>query len=395
MGTSKSLIPSESSLFQNTSKRLQIAGVCALLSQHPILCPPKEISIQWGFLPNPTHAGVIVGNDLFWQTTIQTLFVQTGRNRHTFPRLGLAFGDEQRSPMGMPPGEHLLCSLARSATLASIQVERFAPNWRECVTWVIVDPDHICQALGDRQGIPLIARPPPLRETYRQRSRQKPIHYNWPAAVSFSEGCYLLFNKGSIQPPGMLYPERVHGFVLKLPGNNALVLFIALHQTDNERCGSAQKRRVRRWLDAGMFRQGAWQIVSGYKELRIAKGFNRANTQNNLLSGLLGSSDLPIQFVSLKGSWFRLNPIPVCSQAKKLKWICEQVSQRGARVQAKRSHLGHAKTDAQQGSPSWRNRHMPPRIGQRLRCLLQPKFEHAHVVCLSCNASFEGWRPPD
>ena len=65
-------------------------------------------------------------------------------------------------------------------------------------------------------------------------------------------------------------------------------------------------------------------MVWGYEKLRIAKGFQRANTQDNLLSGLFGGIDLPIELLRMKPSWFRLYFIPVGSQADQLKWIAEQ-----------------------------------------------------------------------
>src|ERR1700676_4278297 len=98
----------------------------------------------------------------------------------------------------------------------------------------------------------------------------------------------------------MLYPQRVHRFVLELPGHNAVALFMALHQPGDEFCRRAEQGWIAGRLDASTFWEGTGQMVSGDKELGVAEGFQRPQAQDNLLSGLLGAVHLPIQLVNLK-----------------------------------------------------------------------------------------------
>src|SRR5947208_3319082 len=90
-------------MFKDSSKYLEIAGVSALLSEHPILCSPKEICIQGDFSSRPAHTGVIVGDDLFWQTTVHALPEWIGWDRHRLPRLCLSLSNHQFLSMSPSP----------------------------------------------------------------------------------------------------------------------------------------------------------------------------------------------------------------------------------------------------------------------------------------------------
>src|SRR6266849_4009578 len=88
-----------SGMFEDSSKCLEIAGVSALLSENPILCSPKEVCIEGSFSSRPAHPRVIVCDDLFRQTTVHTLSVGVGWDRHCLPRLCLSLSNHQFLPM--------------------------------------------------------------------------------------------------------------------------------------------------------------------------------------------------------------------------------------------------------------------------------------------------------
>src|SRR6266487_4649917 len=94
-----------SGMIEDSSKYLEIAEVSVLLSEHPILCSPKEVCIQGNFSSRPAHTGVIVSDDLFRQTTVHALPVWVGWDRHCLPRLCLSLSNHQFLPMSASPCE--------------------------------------------------------------------------------------------------------------------------------------------------------------------------------------------------------------------------------------------------------------------------------------------------
>ena len=98
----------------------------------------------------------------------------------------------------------------------------------------------------------------------------------------------------------MFYSKWIHGFVFKLPGDNAFPMFISLYETSDECCRGLQQRWVGGRLDEGVFWKGMREMVCRHKELGIAKGFQGANTQNNVLSCLFGGIDLSIKLIGIK-----------------------------------------------------------------------------------------------
>ena len=73
-----------------------------------------------------------------------------------------------------------------------------------------------------------------------------------------------------------------------------------------------------------MFLERVSQIVGRHKELGIAKIFQRANTQDDLLSCSFSGIDLPIELIGMKFTWRKFYPIPVGPQTNHLKWVGEQ-----------------------------------------------------------------------
>src|SRR5215470_3373471 len=97
-----------------------------------------------------------------------------------------------------------------------------------------------------------------------------------------------------------------------------------------------------------MFLERWPQVVGRHKELGITKGFQWANTQDDLLACSFSGIDLPIELIGIKFSRLRFYTIPVGPQANELKWIDEQCLQDGSRIQSKRGNLRRAKADAKQ-----------------------------------------------
>src|SRR5215470_7019276 len=111
-----------SCILEDASKRLEIAGIAGLLAQHPILCPPEEVCVQGNFSLGPSHTGVIVENDLLWQTAVHALSRRIGWSRDRLPRLCLSLGNHQFLPVRVRLCEYMLPSLLLPGTPAAIQV---------------------------------------------------------------------------------------------------------------------------------------------------------------------------------------------------------------------------------------------------------------------------------
>ena len=99
---------------------------------------------------------------------------------------------------------------------------------------VVVHADDVGQPLGDRERVTLIACLPPLRQAHGQRDGQKAVHQNWSGWIGLSGGLDFVFDECRIQPPGVLHAEWIDSFVLNLPGDDAGVRLVAIHDTRDE-----------------------------------------------------------------------------------------------------------------------------------------------------------------
>src|SRR4051812_6353168 len=118
---------------------------------------------------------------------------------------------------------------------------------------VIVDADYVGDTLRDCQGVALVARLPPLRETHKQRSREKAVHQNRSGGIDRSDGRHLLLDEGRVESPGVFDPQWIDGLMLDLPGHDALPTLIALDDPGDEVLRRRQQRRKGVRLDQPAF----------------------------------------------------------------------------------------------------------------------------------------------
>ena len=108
-------------------------------------------------------------------------------------------------------------------------------------------------------------------------------------------------------------------------------------------------------------------LVAGNEELRVAERLNRADAQDDLLSGLLGGVNLPVELSGIEATGPVLDAIPVRAQPDQLERIAQQRREGGHGFKPEGLGLQRPEADPDPGPAARLDRHPLPAVGKRAR----------------------------
>ena len=129
-----------------------------------------------------------------------------------------------------------------------------------------------------------------------------------------------------------------------------------------------------RGLDQGTLAQRLGQMVARNEELRVAECLHRSDADDDLLSGLLGRLDLPVELAGVETAGPALDAVPVCGQPDQLERVVKQRGQGGHGIKPEDPRLQRPETDAQPGLTARLDRHLLPVVGERSRGSRDPEL---------------------
>jgi hypothetical protein len=165
----------------------------------------------------------------------------------------------------------------------------------------------------------------------------------------------------------VLHAERVDGIVLNLPRHDRLAVAVSLHDAHRECRARIEQRRVSRGLDQLALAQRFGQMVAGNEELRVAERLDRADAHDDLLSGLLGGVNLPVEVSGVEAAGPVLDAIPVGTQPDQLERVAQQRRQGGHRIKPEGLGLQWPEADPDPGPAARLDRDPLPAVGKRAR----------------------------
>ena len=98
----------------------------------------------------------------------------------------------------------------------------------------------------------------------------------------------------------MLHAERVDGLMLDLPGDDRVAIRVPRCDPGEELLRRPEQPSLPARGDQGALGQWAAQVVVGHEELGVAEVLDRADAEDDLLAGLLGSVEHPVELAGLE-----------------------------------------------------------------------------------------------
>src|SRR4051794_35448600 len=133
--------------------------------------------------------------------------------------------------------------------------------------------------------------------------------------------------------------------MLDLPGDDARMAPVALHDPGAERLRRREQLRVVGRPDEPAFRERVCQAMLRHEEFWVAERLQRSDAEDDLFPRSLGGVHLPIELASVEDTVAGLDPVPVRAEADDLKRTVQQVTQGRTRIQPQRLDLSGTKAD--------------------------------------------------
>jgi|SRR6266568_1118654 len=145
----------------------------------------------------------------------------------------------------------------------------------------------------------------------------------------------------------MLEAERIHAFVLQLPGDQRASTAVPHDYPRDEALRSRVQVRVVLGPDHGSFTQGFWELVPWHIELRVTEVLDRSHRDHHLLSSSLRCVKLPIELTGVEFAWGGFDTVPIGCQTDDFERMGEQGRKCGGAVEAEGLDLSRPEADSQ------------------------------------------------